>query len=149
MKMKKLSAHFYVAEQFTTIDIEAASVHGIKTVINNRPDDEAEGQPKSADLEKAAKDLGLHFVHIPISAKAITDQNIDDFHSTCREVQGPILAFCRTGQRSTILWALGEVKVSPVETVLAVASEAGYDLSRVRERLTIHSNPGKRSVRNR
>ena len=139
MKMKKLSTHFYVAEQFTAIDFAAASVHGIKTVINNRPDDEAQGQPKSADLEKAAKDLGLHFVHIPISAKSITDQNIDEFHSTCREVEGPVLAFCRTGQRSTILWALGEVKSSPVEAVLAVASEAGYDLSRMRERLNIHS----------
>lgn len=149
MKMKKLSAHFYVAEQFTIIDIEAASVHGIKTVINNRPDDEAEGQPKSADLEKAAKDLGLHYVHIPVHAKTITDQNIGDFQNTCREVQGPILAFCRSGMRSTCLWALQEVKSSPVDAVLAVASEAGYDLSRMRERLTIHSNPGKRSVRNK
>jgi len=145
MKMKKLTAHFYVAEQFTTIDIEAASAHGIKTVINNRPDGEGQGQPKSAELEKAAKDLGLHYVHVPVSAKSITDQNIGDFHSTCDDVQGPILAFCRTGKRSAILWALREVQFSPVDAVLAVAREAGYDLAPMRERLASHSPETDRS----
>lgn len=135
MNMKKLSSRFFVAGQITISDLGAASAQGIKTIINNRPDNEVQGQPESADLQRAAKDMGMHYVNLPVVAGSITDQNIDDLEDGLREVRAPILAFCRTGTRSASLWALSEARTLSVDAVLAAANEAGYDLTAMRDRL--------------
>ncbi len=139
MNMKKLSPRFFVSEQITTTDLGVASAQGIKTIINNRPDDEAQGQPRSADLAAAAAELGMQFVHLPVVAGKITDENIDQFERAYRTLQGPILMYCRTGTRSTTLWALNEAKTLDVNAVMATAAEAGYDLTAMRARLISRS----------
>ena len=139
MKMIKLMAEIFVCEQIETTDLHAASAEGITTIINNRPDDEAPGQPKSADLERVAIELGMNYVHIPIASGSFTDQDVDDFQNHCRETPGAVLAFCRSGTRSAALWALSEVKTRDVEAVLATTKAAGYDLSGMREMLASRS----------
>lgn len=139
MHMKELSSRVFVSEQITTTDIGVASAQGIKTIINNRPDDEAPGQPKSADLAAAAAELGMQFVDLPVVAGQITDENIEQFESAYPDLEAPVLMFCRTGGRSTALWALNEAKTLDVDTVLATASDAGYDLSAMRPRLASRS----------
>ena len=104
MKITQLSTHIYVAGQITADDLNIVVTQGIRSVINNRPDNEAEGQPKSDDLATAAADLGLEFVHIPVTAKSITDRDVDDLIHALSVLQGPILLFCRSGARSTLLW---------------------------------------------
>jgi len=139
MNMKKLSPRFFVSEQITTTDLGIASAQGIKTIINNRPDSEAQGQPRSADLAAAAADLGMQFVDLPVVAGKLTDRNIDEFERANRTLQGPILMYCRTGTRSTTLWALNEVRTLDVNAVLAAAAGAGYDLIAMRARLISRS----------
>ncbi len=135
MNMKKLSPRVFVSEQITTADIGIASAQGIKTIINNRPDDEAQGQPKTADLAAAAAELGMQYIDLPVVAGKVTDEHIEQFESIYADIQGPVLMFCRTGHRSTVLWALEEAKVLGVDAVLVAAAEAGYNLSTIRARL--------------
>lgn len=139
MNMKKLSPRFFVSEQIKTADLGVASAQGIKTIINNRPDNEAQGQPKAADLAAVAAELGMQFVNIPVVAGRLTDENIDQFELANRSLQGPILMYCRTGTRSTCLWALNEAKTLDVNAVMATAAQAGYDLTAMRARLISRS----------
>jgi sulfide:quinone oxidoreductase len=139
MNMRKLSPRFFVSEQITTADLGVASAQGIKTVINNRPDNEAQGQPRSADLAAAAEELGMQFVNLPVVAGRLTDENIDQFERANRTLQGPILMYCHTGTRSTCLWALNEAKTLDVDAVMATTAQAGYDLTALRARLISRS----------
>jgi sulfide:quinone oxidoreductase len=139
MNMKKLSPRVFVSEQITTTDIGIASAQGIKTIINNRPDDEVPGQPKTADLAAAAAECGIQFFDLPVASGQITEQNIEQFESAYSDLKSPVLMFCRTGARSTALWALNESKTLDVDAVLATASDAGYDLSGMRPWLVSRS----------
>ena len=139
MNIKKLSPRFFVSEQMTIADLGVASAQGIKTIVNNRPDNEAQRQPRSADLAAAAAELGMQFVNLPVIAGRLTDENIDQFERANRTLQGPILMYCRTGTRSTCLWALNEAKTLDVNAVMATAAQAGYDLTAMRARLISRS----------
>jgi len=128
MNMKKLSPRVFVSEQITTTDIGIASAQGIKTIINNRPDNEAQGQPKTV-------------------AGKVTDEHIEQFENMYGDLQAPVLMFCRTGTRSASLWALEEARTLDVDAVLAAAAEAGYNLSAMRSRLVSRSATAAPSTR--
>jgi len=147
MNMKKLSPRVFVSEQITTTDIGIASAQGIKTIINNRPDNEAQGQPKTADLAAAAAELGMTFIDLPVVAGKVTDEHIEQFENMYGDLQAPVLMFCRTGTRSASLWALEEARTLDVDAVLAAAAEAGYNLSAMRSRLVSRSATAAPSTR--
>ncbi|HWI77013.1 MAG TPA: TIGR01244 family sulfur transferase [Sphingomicrobium sp.] len=105
------------------------------TLINNRPDGEEPGQPTSAELEDAARTLGLDFVHIPIVPGQASDEQVAAFAKALREKPGPKLAFCRTGTPSASLWALSNAGRNRTDDILSAAREAGYDLSALKPRL--------------
>jgi sulfide:quinone oxidoreductase len=135
MNIKKVSPRFSVVEQISAADLGAAAAQGIKTIICNRPDDESQGQPSSSEIASAAENLGMSFLNIPVKSGSITDQNIEDFERAYHEAQGPILAYCRTGTRSVMLWALAEVSSLDIEAVLSATKDAGFDLTAMRPRL--------------
>lgn len=135
MNIKKISPHFLVTGQISVSDISAIAASGIKTIICNRPDNESEGQPAVSDIAAAAEAQGMTFLNVPVSSKIITDANVDDFGSANDDATGPVLAYCRTGMRSTILWALSQAKLTNIDDILSATAEAGYDLSKLRPRL--------------
>lgn len=109
---------------------------GIRALVNNRPDGEAPGQPSSAELAVAAASAGLAYRHIPVVPGQLREREVGEFARALAELPAPLLAFCRTGTRSTTLWALGAVRAGqPVEEILACAAKAGHDLSALRPRL--------------
>ena len=111
-------------------DIAAAAAEGVAVIVNNRPDGEEPGQPASADIERAAKAAGLRYHHIPITGGIAPDQ----VAAMARALEeGRTLAFCRSGTRSTHLWALAiHSRGADGATILAAAAGAGYDLARLR-----------------
>ncbi len=139
MQIRSVSPDYSVAEQIRISDLGIAAAQGIKTIINNRPDNEGQGQPKSADIAAAAEALGLEYFYIPIQLGTISEENIDDFERAYSSAVGPVLAFCRSGTRSVSVWALAEAKTREVDAVLAAALTAGYDLSGMRDWLTARS----------
>lgn len=140
MEFKTLMPHLSVFGQMTPELIEEAAKQGFKIIVNNRPDGEAPDQPSSADLEACAIEHGLNYIYLPISPGEMPEQAIEGFAELLSKAQqaqaGPILAFCRSGMRSTSLWALAQVTLPNAQGVIldpyqivAMAAAAGYNLS--------------------
>jgi sulfide:quinone oxidoreductase len=135
MNIKKMSTKLFVSEQISPGEMGIAAAQGIKTIINNRPDNETPDQPETQAIIDAAAAHGIEFVHIPVVGGAISELSIDEFCSACENANGPVLAYCRSGMRSTMLWALVEARTLDVNTIMATARKVGYDLAALRPRL--------------
>jgi sulfide:quinone oxidoreductase len=135
MKIARLTPFLSVTPQITEADLGALAARGFRAVINNRPDGEAEGQPAGATIAAAAERVGLAYRHLPVVSGKVTDDDVAAFADALAEFKGPVLAFCRTGTRSTTLWALSEACHLDPEAILDTVARAGYDPSTLRPRL--------------
>ncbi|HBC56457.1 MAG TPA: TIGR01244 family phosphatase [Gammaproteobacteria bacterium] len=135
MQCSHLTSEFAVSVQISPDDVPEIAKLGFKTIINNRPDDEADNQPSSSQLAEVAQKEGIEYHHQPVISGNITDQDIDIFEQLLDSVEGPVLAFCRTGTRCTVLWALSQVGTLNTEEILSRCHQAGYDLSSLRARI--------------
>lgn len=128
-KFKELTDGFYVSPQLSIEDIKDAKALGITLIISNRPDNEEPGQPLNNDLAEAAQQNDIAFARIPVDHRGVSKAHIEHFKQTTSEHEGPVLAFCRSGTRSTILRAF--VRASEGDSVNGLVREAaaaGYDL---------------------
>ncbi len=99
-----------------------------RVMINNRPDGEDLGQPTAAEVGRAAQAAGLAYHHIPVSGAPSADQ-VRRLQAVLKDTDGPALAFCRSGTRCIVTWALGEALGGrPVEALAEQGRAAGYDL---------------------
>lgn len=130
-KFTPLTDRFLVAHQIAPKDAALAAAEGVSLIVNNRPDGEAPGQPKSEDLARAAADAGISYVHIPVDGRGISEGHISALKKALDDNgDGKALAFCRTGTRSTILRAYLEASAGRApEEIIAEAAAAGYDIS--------------------
>ena len=108
MKVLELAPQVYVSGQVFEQDLKLAVDQGVRTIVNNRPDGEATGQPRSADLERAARELGMAYVYFPVVPGRITPDDVSRFAGACDGLERPMLLFCRTGARSAALWQMCE-----------------------------------------
>jgi uncharacterized protein (TIGR01244 family) len=104
MDYTKLSDRVAMAAQVTPGDIPCLAASGFVGIINNRPDGEAPGQPCSLELETEARRHGLAYWHVPVVPGGMTEKDVRAFAAALDEAGGPVLAFCRTGNRSAGLW---------------------------------------------
>lgn len=104
MECTRLTEKLAAAPQVRPEDLREIAASGFVGIINNRPDAEAPDQPSSLELEAEAKRLGLAYWHVPVVRGAMTDRDVRAFAAALDEADGPVLAFCRTGNRSTALW---------------------------------------------
>ncbi len=104
MAYTRLSEKLAAAPQVRPEDLREIAASGFVGVINNRPGAEAPDQPTSLELEAEAKRVGLAYWHVPVVPGAMTDKDVRDFAAAVSEADGPVLAFCRTGNRSAALW---------------------------------------------
>jgi len=98
-------------------------------VINNRPDGESPDQPSSAVMQAAAETAGLSYHFIPLGRDGVSPQMVDAETEALEGSAGPVLAFCRSGTRSTTLWALSQAGKVPAQEIVTAAAHAGYDIS--------------------
>jgi sulfide:quinone oxidoreductase len=108
MRVLELAPQVYVSGQVFEHDIRLAAKQGVRSIMNNRPDGEALGQPLSADLAKTAEELGITFLHLPVDPRSISKHDVEQFAKACDELERPLLIFCRSGARSTKMWQLAE-----------------------------------------
>jgi sulfide:quinone oxidoreductase len=111
-------------------DIEALDHAGVRTIINNRPDGEDPGQLPAAEARRLAEALGIAYHHIPITAATLSRADVDAFAATLRDAPAPVVAHCRSGTRSTLLWALSRMRegADPLALV-AEAARHGIDIA--------------------
>ena len=104
MEFTRLSEQLATAPQVRPEDLREIAASGFVAIVNNRPDGEAPDQPSSLELEAEAKRAGLAYWHVPVVPGAMTDKEVSAFAAALGEADGPVLAFCRTGNRSAALW---------------------------------------------
>ena len=129
---RRVTDEFTTAPQISIADVDEAAAQGFRTIINNRPDGEAEGQPASGEIEAAAKARGLAYFHIPVVGGPTAEQ-VALTQQIIAEADKPVLAFCRSGTRSIVTWSLGQ-KASGAkdrDELVQLGRQAGYDLSQV------------------
>jgi uncharacterized protein (TIGR01244 family) len=133
---RKIDDSILVSPQVGPADLAEAAALGVTLVINNRPDEEESGQPSGEEIARAAEAAGLRYVAIPVTQAGFSHAQIDAMVAALGNAEGPVLAYCRSGTRSTFLWALARAKRGDHPAVLTEKAEAaGYDLRSIRPML--------------
>jgi uncharacterized protein (TIGR01244 family) len=119
-----------VAGSLDRADIDALAGAGVRTIINNRPDGEDPGQLPADEARSLAEAHGIGYHHIPITAATLSRADVDAFAATLRSAPAPVVAHCRSGTRSALLWALTRMRegADPI-SLIAAAARHGIDIA--------------------
>ncbi len=104
MEITKLSEDFAICGQIYPSDLEEIKRMGFQSLICVRPDGEAEDQPPFAEIDRSARVEGLSSRYVPVDPSGATEENRIAFARALTELPGPILGYCRSGQRAAKLW---------------------------------------------
>lgn len=134
MSFRQLTDTIFVSPQIEPDAVETAKAMGISMIINNRPEGEEPGQPTGPDIAAQAAEAGIAYRAIPITHAGFSEAQVDAMTKALAEAEGPVLAYCRSGTRSTLLWALSAAKAGePPAVIASKAANAGYDVSPIRQ----------------
>lgn len=134
MDIKTINEKVSVSPQISPNDLPALKEAGFTTIINNRPDGEAPDQPAGALIEEEAKKLGLTYIAIPMGRDGVSPDMIEATRNAMSG-DGKVFAYCRSGTRSTTLWALSQAGEMPADDIIKSAANAGYDVSHLAQYL--------------
>lgn len=131
-QFRRVTDQFSVSPQIAVSDVAQAATEGFVLIINNRPDGEDPAQPDGAEIEAAARAAGLDYVAIPVRGGPDGAQVLAQ-RQAVEAADGSVLAYCRSGTRSIVTWAIGQAQAGNVDrqTLISLGAEAGYDLSGV------------------
>ena len=119
-----------VAGRLDRADIDALAAAGVRTIINNRPDGEDPGQLPAAEARRIAEAQGIAYHHIPINAATLSRADVDAFAIALREGPEPVVAHCRSGTRSALLWALTRMREGDdALSLISKAAQHGIDIA--------------------
>ena len=130
---RSLTSDIIVSPQIGVDAVAEAKDLGVALIINNRPEGESEDQIPGAAIEAAARAAGLDYVAIPITHSGFSEPQVNAMAEALAGAKGKVLAYCRSGTRSTLLWALAEsAQGGDPDALTNMAAKAGYDVSPVR-----------------
>lgn len=154
-KFIQVTDNFAIAAQLAPEDFARAAQAGFRTIINNRPDGEEPAQLTASEGAREARAHGLRYEHIPATKHdLLTDPVVGQMATVVAASQGPVLAHCKSGQRSAVVWAAAAARQLPVAEVLQALKGAGIDGSFLRDELDrqadrarwAHAAPPERAV---
>ncbi len=132
----RLTPAIAVSQQISPEDCAVARGEGYTAIVNNRPDGEVPGQPSAAMMRAAAEAAGLHYSDIPVDHTGMSMPQVEAMAAAMAAAGGPLLAFCRSGTRSTNLWALAAaLGGDDPDAIVEAAAGGGYDVSGMRPTL--------------
>ncbi len=132
MDIRHLTPAFAVSPQIDVTDIPAIAAAGFTCVICNRPDEEVPTSHQAYAMQIAAEAAGLSFVRLPITHQGLSMDHITQERAAIDAAEGPVLAYCASGTRSSILWSLIQAGQMPTDDILRATQEAGYELGGMR-----------------
>lgn len=137
MSIEKIADYLYVSKQLNERTAKQLAQYEIKTVICNRPDGEEADQADFETVKKWLYEAGIeNVVFLPVTMDSIDDEKLMEFQETIAKSDAPILAYCRSGTRSALMWALTQAKRGvEVGSLIRAADLAGINLNRVRDKL--------------
>ncbi len=130
---RQVAEAFWASPQISLADVAEAQARGITLIVNNRPEGEADDQVPGAAIEAAARAAGLDYVAIPVSHAGFSEDQVEAMTRALAQADGPVLAYCRSGTRSTLLWSLAQASAGRTpDEIAADAAGAGYDVAPIR-----------------
>ncbi|SDW79832.1 sulfide:quinone oxidoreductase [Ruegeria halocynthiae] len=106
MGIQRISSKLSVCPQILVKDLAEVKAAGFMGIICNRPDGEGADQPRFAEIEKAANEIGLAALYVPVQSGAASMRDVAAFGKALEDLENPVLAYCGSGMRSASLWSL-------------------------------------------
>ena len=129
MNIINISGLYNVSPQILPADVITLSEKGFEKVICNRPDFEVPPDLQSKEIEKVAKEVGILFEYHPLTHDTMHGHNIEKQMKLADTCKNPVLAYCASGARCTVVWALGQIGKMPKDEILATTLRSGYNLT--------------------
>jgi len=135
MDLRPITETYTVAPQLEPGDMAVLAEQGVTTVICNRPDAENPAPLQAAQMQAAAEAAGLNFVFNPVVGGQLTLDNVEEQSDALDAAGGPVVAYCASGNRSTIVWALGQAGQMSTDEIIAKGEAHGYKLEWLRPQI--------------
>ena len=135
MEIRPITPDYAVSPQIEPSDLAAIKAAGYVTVIDNRPDGEIPPHQHTAAMRAAAEALGLAFVANPVIGGMLTKDNVTTQGAAIAASPGPVFAYCASGNRSSIVWALSQAGKRPVDDLVGLPARYGYQLDHLRPQI--------------
>jgi len=135
MDIRQITPSYFVSPQIDAAEIAELKEAGIATIICNRPDSEVTQDFQAETIRAAAVAANIAFVNLPITHQTLNAENVRLHTNEIDKSAGPVLAYCASGTRSTIIWALGQAERRQADDIIVAAQSAGYDLEYLRATL--------------
>jgi uncharacterized protein (TIGR01244 family) len=130
---RNITPDFMVSPQIDTAGVAEAAALGVTLIINNRPEGETDDQIPGTDIAAAAGTAGVDYVAIPITHAGFSQPQIEAMNTALGNASGKVLAYCRSGTRSALLWSLVQSKNgNDYEATADTVAQAGYDISSIK-----------------
>lgn len=142
MDIRAITPDYAVSPQIEPTDLPAIKAAGYVTVIDNRPDGEIPPHLQTDAMRAAAEALGLVFVANPVIGGMLTMDNVAQQGAAIAASRGPVLAYCASGNRSSIVWALSQAGKRPVDELIALPARFGYQLEHLRPQIEALARSG-------
>lgn len=135
MDLREIVPGVYAAPQLAPSDMAALADMGVTTLICNRPEMENPPPLQAGPMQAAAEAAGLAFVFNPITMGAMTLDNVEEQADAMAASEGAVVAYCASGTRSAVMWALAHAGQMPTDEILAATAQAGYPLEGLRAQI--------------
>ncbi|MDP3195756.1 TIGR01244 family sulfur transferase [Tabrizicola sp.] len=135
MDIRAITPDYAVSPQIEPGDLPAIKAAGYVTVIDNRPDGEIPPHLHTDQMRAAAEALGLTFVANPVIGGAMTMENVTAQGAAIAASSGPVFAYCASGNRSSVVWALANVGKHPADDLIGLPARFGYQLEHLRPQI--------------
>jgi uncharacterized protein (TIGR01244 family) len=130
---RQVTPSFWASPQIGPGDVAEAAARGFSLVINNRPEGEAEDQTPGPAIAEAVRAAGMDYRAIPVVPGGFDEGQVRDLADALAQADGPVLAYCRSGTRSTLLWSLAQALGGrATDNIIVDAAGAGYDVTPIR-----------------
>ena len=143
MDIRRLAPALSVSEQILPSQLAELKAAGFRAIICNRPDGEGSDQPLFAEIKRAADTVGIEAHYLPAESGKVTDEQGAAFGKLLETLPKPVLAYCRSGMRSTTMWALSQAGQRDLPHIVESAKKAGFDMKGVIRRI---ANQGRTPV---
>jgi uncharacterized protein (TIGR01244 family) len=135
MDIRQITPDYAVSPQIAPEDVAAIKAAGITTVICNRPDGEIPPEVRSDRIRQAVEGAGLTFIDNPVIGGALTMHNVTAQGDAIAAASGPVLAYCASGNRSSVVWALSHAGTRPTDELIGLPARHGYQLESLRDQI--------------
>jgi uncharacterized protein (TIGR01244 family) len=135
MDIRPITPDYAVSPQIEPGDLVAIKAAGYVTIIDNRPDGEIPPHLHAETMRHAAAALGLTFVVNPVIGGMMTMDNVQAQGAAIAASAGPVFAYCASGNRSSVVWALSQAGKRPVDELVGLPARFGYQLDHLRPQI--------------